>query len=72
MNSERETGYKRLYRSEDDRVIAGICGGLGEYFSIDPVLIRLLCIVSIMLGGGGLIIYLLGWVLIPRRPVNFG
>ena len=71
MTNEKETGYRRLYRSDDDRVIAGICGGLGEYFSIDPVLIRLLWIVSIMLGGGGIIVYLLGWLLIPRRPMDF-
>ena len=70
MTSGNETGYRRLYRSEEDRVVAGICGGLGEYFSIDPVLIRLLWIVSIMLGGGGLIIYLLGWLLIPRQPMD--
>ncbi len=72
MTSENESGYRRLYRSEEDRVVAGICGGLGEYFNIDPVLIRLLWIVSMMLGGGGLIIYLLGWLLIPRRPMDLG
>jgi len=72
MTIDNDTSYRRLYRSDEDRVVAGICGGLGEYFCIDPVLIRLLWIVSIMLGGGGLIIYLLGWLLIPRRPMDLG
>jgi len=72
MTIDNETSYRRLFRSDEDRVVAGICGGLSEYFSIDPVLIRLLWLVSIMLGGGGLIIYLLGWLLIPRRPMDLG
>ena len=68
MESQRKTNIRRLYRSRDDRVVAGICGGLGEYFQVDPVLIRILWIVLIFAGGAGVLLYLLMWILIPRQP----
>ena len=46
---------KRFYRSRTDKVFAGVCGGLAEYFSIDPILIRLLFLVLIIAAGGGLV-----------------
>lgn len=64
--------YQRIYRSYDDRVIAGVCGGLGEYFEIDPVLIRLIWGALFLLGGTGLLLYILAWILIPRRPWTDG
>ncbi|MDK2912960.1 MAG: phage shock protein [Methanolobus sp.] len=48
-------------------MIAGVCGGLGEYFEVDPVLIRLLLVVATLMGGSGIILYLLAWVLIPEE-----
>jgi phage shock protein PspC (stress-responsive transcriptional regulator) len=60
--------YKRIYRSDQDRIIAGICGGLGEHFEIDPVIVRLVWIVLTFFGGSGIVLYLLAWLLIPRRP----
>lgn len=59
---------KKLYRSRKDRVIFGVCGGLGKYFSIDPLIIRLVFLALLFGGGAGLIIYLLAALLIPSDP----
>ncbi|MBM3326291.1 MAG: PspC domain-containing protein [Calditrichaeota bacterium] len=66
--NEQTPPVKRLFRSNENRVIAGICGGLGEYFSIDPVAVRLAWIVLILFGGSGILLYILAWLLMPRRP----
>jgi phage shock protein PspC (stress-responsive transcriptional regulator) len=55
----------KLYRSTTDRMIAGVCGGLGAYLEIDPVLVRLFFVLLTLGGGGGVLIYLLLWILIP-------
>ena len=58
-----------LRRSTDDRVLAGVCGGIGRYFGIDPVLIRIAFVVLTLAGGAGVLAYLIGWVAIPEeRP----
>jgi phage shock protein C len=61
---------KKLYLSDKDRKIAGVCGGLGEYYQVDPTVIRIIWIVLtiLSLGVGGIVIYLLMWLVIPRRP----
>jgi len=59
---------KRLYRSEDDRLIAGVAGGLGEFLDIDPTIIRLIFAFSILLGGTGLLAYLVMWLVVPEEP----
>ncbi|HEY53378.1 MAG TPA: PspC domain-containing protein [Caldilineae bacterium] len=61
---------KRLYRSRDDRMIAGVCGGLGEYFNIDPTLVRLALLFLTLWGGGGVLVYILSWIVIPEQPVS--
>ena len=61
---------KRLYRSRDDRMIAGVCGGLGEYFNIDPTIVRLVLLFLTLWGGGGVLVYFLAWIVIPEQPVN--
>ena len=58
---------RKLYRSRDNRVIAGVCGGIGEYFEIDPVLIRLLAVISIF-SVGGIFAYILAWIIMPSQP----
>ncbi len=63
-------GRRRLYRSEDDRLLAGVCGGLGDYFNIDPVIIRLAWILFVLVGGSGLWAYLIAWIIVPRQPVD--
>jgi len=59
---------KKLYRSTKDRVIGGVCGGIAEYFDIDSTLVRLLTIAIFFLGGGGIIAYIIGWIIIPKNP----
>lgn len=59
---------KRLYRSYTDKMIGGVCGGLGEYFDIDPVIIRILFIVAVIFGGGGILAYIILWIVIPQKP----
>jgi len=61
---------KKLYRSQDERMIAGVCGGIGEYFDIDPTLIRLLTVAFILAGGSGILGYIVGWIIIPEDPPN--
>jgi phage shock protein PspC (stress-responsive transcriptional regulator) len=56
---------KRLTRSSSDKVIAGVAGGLGRYFSIDPVVVRIAFIVGTFFGGAGVIAYLAAWLLVP-------
>lgn len=56
---------ERLYRSESDRVIAGVCGGLAEYLRVDPLILRILFAVLAMVNGIGLMIYLVLWIIVP-------
>jgi phage shock protein C len=56
-----------LRRSRDDRVIAGVCGGLGRYLGVDPVLLRIAFVVLTVTGGAGLILYLLAFIIIPEQ-----
>nr|MBN1228680.1 PspC domain-containing protein [Anaerolineae bacterium] len=58
---------KRLVRSTNDRMIGGVCGGLADYFGIDPVLIRLAFVVGEILtsGAGGIIVYIVLWIIMP-------
>lgn len=58
---------KRLTRSTTDRMIAGVCGGLAEYFEIDPVLVRLAFVIFALAGGAGPLIYLVMWIIVPPR-----
>jgi len=58
---------RRVYRSETDRVIGGVCGGLGEYFELDPVFLRVALVLLAFVGGLGVVLYLAAWVLMPTR-----
>jgi phage shock protein PspC (stress-responsive transcriptional regulator) len=60
--------HKKLYRSESNRWLLGVCGGLGEYFDVDPTLIRVLFIVFALVFGGGFLLYLILWLIIPMKP----
>lgn len=60
---------KKLYRSRVDRKIGGVCGGLGEYFGIDPTLVRLLFVLGLLFVGGALLIYLILLIVIPEEPL---
>jgi phage shock protein PspC (stress-responsive transcriptional regulator) len=58
---------KRLYRSSTEKMIGGVCGGIAEYFEIDPVIVRLIAVALIFVNGIGLLAYLIGWIVIPLR-----
>jgi phage shock protein PspC (stress-responsive transcriptional regulator) len=58
---------KQLRRPKNNRMIAGVCSGIGEYLGVDPVVIRLLLVVATLMGGSGILIYLVAWVLIPEE-----
>ena len=60
--------YKKLYRSVTDKMLGGVCGGLAEYFSIDPVLVRLIFVLAVIFGGSGILAYIILWVIIPQKP----
>jgi phage shock protein C len=62
------TEYKRLYRSREDRMIAGVCGGLGDYFGIDPTLVRLLFVFAALFYGPGILAYLILMLVVPEEP----
>ncbi len=62
---------KRLYKSNENKMLDGVCGGIGEYFGMDPTLIRLAWVLFCALGGSGVIAYLLAAIIIPRRPEGF-
>ncbi len=57
---------KKLRRSSSDKMIAGVCGGLGEYFDVDPLIFRLIFAVMIIFGGTGILAYIILWILIPE------
>ena len=59
---------KRLYRSRKNRVIAGVCGGLAEYLDVDPTLVRLAWVAFTLLGGSGILIYIVFWIVVPKEP----
>lgn len=59
---------KKLSRSRNERMIAGVCGGLAEYYNVDPSWVRLAFILFFFLGGCALVIYLLMWLVIPLEP----
>jgi phage shock protein C len=59
---------RKLYRSRTERMLAGVCGGLAQYFNLDPTLIRVLFIVLTVLGGAGLVIYVAMWIIVPKEP----
>ncbi len=66
-----EASFKRLFRANSDRVIGGVCGGLGDYLNVDPVIIRVIWLATILIGGTGILAYLIAWILIPVSPEGY-
>lgn len=64
-----EMKEKKLYRSSKNRIIAGVCGGMGEYFNIDPTIVRLLWVLGTLITGfiPGIIAYIIAWAVMPER-----
>jgi len=59
---------KKLYRSKTDRKLAGVCGGIAEYFGVDSTLVRLAAVILIFASGAGILAYVVAWAIIPERP----
>ncbi len=60
---------KKLYRSKSDKMIAGVCGGLAEYFNIDPVIVRIIAVILLFPGGlPGFVPYVVLWIVVPEQP----
>lgn len=66
-NQSNKKMDKKLYRSLTDKKLCGVCGGLGEYFNIDPTLIRIAWALFAVAGGTGLLAYLIAAIIIPQR-----
>ncbi len=62
---------KKLYKTVNNKVIAGVAGGLSEYFDVDVVIFRLLFVLLFFFGGGGLLAYIIMWIVLPAKPVPF-
>jgi phage shock protein C len=61
---------KRLYRSKKDRMLGGVCSGLAEYFAVDPTLVRVILVILALMGGPGILIYFIMWIVMPERPAD--
>lgn len=61
---------KELYRSTDNRVIAGVCGGIAEVFQTDPVLVRIIFLFLTLIGAGGIFLYLVLWAMLPEKNTS--
>jgi phage shock protein C len=64
-------GSKKLYKSRTERMIDGVCGGIAEYFGIDPTLVRVTWVLLTIFGGSGILLYIAGMIIMPTRPVVF-
>lgn len=59
---------KRLYRSRSNVMIGGVCAGLADYFNLDPTVVRLIFVLLALLGGHGVLVYLILWLVVPLQP----
>lgn len=64
------TQPKRIYRSRDEKMLAGVCGGVAEYMDMDPTIIRLLWAGSVIFAGFGIIMYILAAIIVPIEPIK--
>ncbi len=62
---------KKLYRSNKEKMLAGVAGGLAEYFDVDPTIVRVVFVISLFLGGTGILAYVLLWIIVPEAPYVF-
>lgn len=61
---------QRLYRSRINKVFAGVCGGMAEYFDVDPVIIRIIFVLLVFFGGSGIFLYIAAIIIIPQKPYS--
>ncbi|MBN1231048.1 MAG: PspC domain-containing protein [Anaerolineales bacterium] len=62
---------KKLYRSREDRMIGGVCGGLGDFLGIDATIVRLLFLLVFFAGGSGLLVYIIMLIVVPEEPLGY-
>ena len=62
---------KRIYKSNTEKKLDGVCGGIAEYFDVDPTIIRLAWVIFTCLGGSGLLAYIICAIVMPRKPDNY-
>jgi phage shock protein C len=62
--------YKRLYRTYEGRILFGVCSGLGEYFQIDPTIVRILFLILALMAGPGIVLYILLAIFVPNEPTT--
>jgi phage shock protein PspC (stress-responsive transcriptional regulator) len=70
MGSFSPMGDRKLYRSRTDRLLAGVCGGMAEYFGLRPLVVRILWVIAVLPGGIGILAYILFWLLTPEEPIT--
>ncbi len=70
MDTQSQSWFdRRIYRSRQERMVAGVAGGLGAYLGIDPTLVRILFVFLTLVGSGsGLLVYLILWIIVPKAP----
>lgn len=61
---------KKLYRSETDKKLFGVCGGIAEYLNADSTIVRLICVLLILAWGCGLLVYLIAALVMPKKPIE--
>ena len=61
---------KKLYKSNTNKMLEGVCGGIAEYFGVDPTIVRLAWVVFCALGGSGILAYIIAAIIIPSRPLD--
>ena len=71
MKGYKKMENRKLYRSETNKMMGGICGGLGEYFNIDPTIVRLVFVLAALLAGHGILVYIILWIIIPPAPSTY-
>ncbi len=65
---QKNSRPKRIYRSRKNKMIAGVCGGFGEYLNVDPTWIRLIAVLLVLADGIGILLYIIAWIIIPENP----
>lgn len=66
-SESQRTGEHLLRRSKSDRVLGGVCGGMGRYFGVDPIWLRIAFVALVIGGGSGFVLYVIAWILIPEE-----
>jgi len=70
VNAAEYGGKKRLVRSTTDKKIGGVCGGLADYFDLDPTIIRIVWLLAFLCAGAGLLAYIILWIALPAGPTG--